>query len=154
MKCAYCGTEGKMTREHIIPNFIYKYEELMSNSSGWNEAANKITGSEHQIKDVCGKCNNGPLGSLDAYGKSFLENHGLLTQNFLETSVNLKYEYSLLLRWVLKISFNSARCTKKQSHLFEGLKNYMLTGNELPENRVAIMGQLLRSEIPSGGYLI
>lgn len=133
-----------MTREHILPKFVYNYQNQFSRMIGWNDAASQMLKSEHIIKDVCKECNSGELSALDAYGKTFLGANGLLTQNFEKASIELKYDYHQLLRWMLKISFNSARRTGKQSDVFEGLQPYILGQSDLPENKVVMLAQLLR----------
>lgn len=143
MTCAYCMKRGKMTREHILPKFIYNYQYQFSGMTGWNDAAGQMLKSEQVIKDVCNDCNSGELSTLDAYGKSFLGANGLLAQNFEKTAVELKYDYHQLLRWMLKISFNSARRTGNQSDIFEGLQSYILGRSHLPKNKAVMMALLL-----------
>ena len=134
MICAYCKKEAPATREHVIPAFIYRFQkELEANVIGWNEVANKMVGGEHQVKDVCEKCNGGALSNLDAYGKEFLIANGFLTQNYTKRSADLLYDYDKLVRWLLKISFNSTRTDRGHVHLFEKFIPYILNGSPPPE---------------------
>lgn len=127
--CAYCENECSPTREHIIPSFLYRYQKLRGGHIGWNEGAQKMIGAEAQIKDVCGRCNNGSLHDLDDYGKEFLKNAGVFVENFLNKKQVVHYDYCSLLRWLLKISFNSARASKNQANAFEYRKGFILNGS-------------------------
>ncbi|NIE64032.1 HNH endonuclease [Burkholderia sp. Ax-1719] len=118
--CAYCREDRPLTREHIIPAFIYDFQKQQEGTFiGWNEVAQRMVGGEGKIKDVCEDCNNGVLSDLDSYGKHLLTDSGLLVQNYTKQGLALRYDYSLLLRWLLKISFNSSRTDGAHSHLFE-----------------------------------
>lgn len=133
MICAYCQKQAAATREHVIPKFIYRFQkELENNIIGWSEVANKMVGGEQQVKDVCDPCNSGVLSRLDAYGKEFLTYNGFLTQNYTKRNADLTYDYDLLGRWLLKISFNSTRTDRGHSHLFERFIPYILDGTPLP----------------------
>ncbi len=74
----------------------------------WLRGLNKELKSEPTIKDVCDTCNNVTLGRLDDYVCN------LFDTQFIDipqrgNSVTFRYEYHSLKRWLLKISFNSAR---------------------------------------------
>lgn len=134
MICAYCKQDAAATREHVIPAFIYRFQkELENNVIGWNEAAKKMVGGEHQVKDVCRTCNGGVLSNLDAYGKEFLIANGFLTQNYTRREAELTYDYNRLVRWLLKISFNSTRTNRGHTHLFEKFIPYILNGTPSPK---------------------
>ncbi|MGY4524267.1 hypothetical protein [Pseudomonas sp. TE21394] len=134
--CAYCGpTERRITREHIIPEFIYNFQGDRKNISGWNEVAKKTMHGEIKVKDVCDYCNNVLLGKLDDYAKKFLEQSGVLVDVCLLEKLELVYDCDMLLRWLLKISYNAARQDGVQVSLFKDLVPYMLHGLvEAPDN--------------------
>jgi hypothetical protein len=142
--CTYCNKSAVATREHVIPAFIYRFQkELEKKVIGWNEAAQKMTGGEFQVKDVCEKCNGGVLSQLDSYGKDFLTSSGFLVQNYTSLTSDLTYNYDLLSRWLLKISFNSSRTDGDHKHLFEKFTPYILTGTPLPlKNDISIIAAL------------
>lgn len=144
MTCAYCKKQAAATREHVIPAFIYRFQkELGEKALGWNEAAGKMVRSEIQIKDVCEGCNGGRLSQLDSYGKSFLMSSGFLTQNYSSLYADFTYDYDLLSRWLLKISFNSSRTDRVHSHLFEKFIPYILEGSApSKKNEFAIIAAL------------
>lgn len=116
-----------MTREHVIPSFVYAFQkELGASMIGWNEVVGKMIPSQGTVKDVCASCNNNALSELDSYGKALLTQSGLLVHNFTALRVTLAYDFDLLARWLLKVSFNSARTDGAHSHLFDGLEPYIL----------------------------
>jgi hypothetical protein len=142
--CAYCKQDKPATREHVIPSFLYVLQKSLGDKViGWNEVAEKMVGGESKVKDVCADCNNGVLSELDAYGKQLLGDAGLLVHNFLGNSIRLRYEYGPLLRWLLKISFNSSRTDRAHSYLFEAFIPFIL-GQEAtpPRSRVALLAYL------------
>lgn len=135
-ECAYCKRESTATREHVIPAFLYNFQRKLDESIiGWNEVAKKMVGGEHKIKDVCADCNNEKLSALDAYGKGFLTPSGFLCHNYSKLSADLSYDYDLLVRWLLKISFNSSRTDKAHSPLLERFIPYILDGVHPPCRR-------------------
>lgn len=146
--CAYCKQEKPATREHVIPAFIYAFQkELEGSIIGWNEVAKRMVGDEGKIKDVCAECNNSVLGRLDSYGKQLLAESGLLVQNYTKQSLTLRYDYDLLVRWLLKISFNSSRRDGAHRHLFEEYVPFMLGSTPAPtRNQVACLAYLAAPE--------
>lgn len=142
--CAYCNQEGSLTREHVIPAFLYALQKSFEEGVvGWNEVAKKMVRGESKIKDVCAACNNGVLSNLDSYGKQVLGDAGLLVQNYLASSLILKYEYAQLLRWSLKMSFNSSRADRVHSHVFQDFIPFILgAAKPPPRYRVALLAYL------------
>jgi hypothetical protein len=103
--CAYCGVVGAMTKEHIwAASLIRKSNDLLM----YNKDAHKFYKGEAVIKDVCAKCNNLVLGALDEYLSDLFDR---AFQRFLSPGERavLEYDYDLLLRVLLKISYNAAR---------------------------------------------
>lgn len=105
-KCAYCGSVEALTKEHIFPGGIIQRldEDLIS----YNDKSDTTFKADLVIKDVCSSCNNGVLSSLDNYLCSVYDQ--CMSSAILPgKDAELLYEYDLLLRSLLKISFNSAR---------------------------------------------
>src|SRR5438034_7016401 len=105
--CAYCGsTDKKMTKEHIWPQSIA--ERLPTYTARFISPANKVLEADLVIKDVCEPCNNGPLSKLDEYGAQLFDAY---FNRFYEhgQAVEFRTDWTLLKRWLLKISYNSAR---------------------------------------------
>jgi hypothetical protein len=117
-----------MTREHILPSFIYEYQYSTGSGKtiGWQEKPQKIISGEAKIKDVCSHCNSVVLCELDGYAKNILEQSGFFTQCFLKEHVNINYNYSLLSRWLLKVAFNSSRASEKKLFFFDKYKDVIL----------------------------
>lgn len=103
--CAYCHRTAKPTREHIWPASIVR---RVSERFRHHPNSPKLSWSDPIIKDVCESCNNGPLSELDAYGSKLFDTYfaRFITEG---DSVSFEYDFGLLARWLLKLSFNSAR---------------------------------------------
>lgn len=142
--CAYCKQDAFMTREHVIPAFMYAFQKsLESTVIGWNEVAGKMVPGEFKVKDVCAECNNGPLSNLDLFGKELLAHSGLMVPNYTRLSADLSFDFDLLARWLLKISFNSSRTDGAHAPLFAGLESYILGSSKArPRARFAIVSYL------------
>ena len=107
--CVYCGG-GKVTSEHVFPECFRKTvgEPLFTAKTLDGE---KAISSALTVRDVCAQCNNGPLSQLDAYIC------GLNSRYFERIihagdRVRFEYEYDMLLRALLKLSYNVARARK------------------------------------------
>ncbi len=131
-ECIYCGKSGKLTREHILPAFIYQHHyqiEGQNNVTGWRENPGKVITGEAKIKDVCAYCNNVILSEYDSHAKGVLESADIFQKNFLLKETTFNYDYQLLSRWLLKVAYNSSRASDKQIDVFENLKTYILNKN-------------------------
>ena len=148
--CAYCKKDRKLTREHIIPNFIYEYQKSIEGKYvGWNERAKKLLSSEGVIKDVCEDCNNVILGKLDASASRMIKSAGVLTENFTEKTATLDYNYSSLMRWLLKVSFNSARAADNLAFRFKKYIPYILGKDPVdPDDVFVLVGLSMPDYIP------
>ncbi len=108
--CAYCkSADNKLSREHIWPKCII--ERVPDYSARYSERANKVFSGDQVVSDVCSQCNSGPLSELDSYICHLFD---MYFQFFPEAgqSVDFKYDWSLLGRWLLKVSYNSARVSR------------------------------------------
>jgi hypothetical protein len=104
--CAYCGnTANKLTREHLWPaslhdriavsnQRIFGSEQIfyLARSQGYIEG-------EPTVRDVCAKCNNGPLSALDKY---ICELWDCYFGRIVEANevIPFSYDYSRLSRWL------------------------------------------------------
>lgn len=103
--CAYCEKELPLTKEHIWSDcLIEKYENLRT----YSKRENMFYTGDPTIKDVCAHCNNVVLSKLDSYlcGLYDLLFHRILKPG---EGTRIEYDYDLLLRSLLKISYNSSR---------------------------------------------
>lgn len=112
--CAYCEIECTPTKEHIWPkSLIEKYEQKLL---AYNKRTNSLLPIQPMIKDVCANCNNVLLSALDSYLSGLYDNKlsGLLSPG---DSASIQFNYELLIRSLLKISFNSARASSNNKAL-------------------------------------
>lgn len=106
MICAYCGKDRPATNEHIWPRCII--ERAPTYVARYSERANRFFAGDLEVGDVCKECNGGILSDLDAYGCK------LYDQYFAQfaagdTVVTFDCDFVRLARWLLKLSYNSAR---------------------------------------------
>jgi hypothetical protein len=101
-----------MTREHLWPASLHRRlieaNGQVTKNVFWLARLQREIPNEPQIKDVCAECNNVILSKLDAYICSLFDST-LAHVPRRNDRVCLAYDYHLLKRWLLKMSFNSAR---------------------------------------------
>jgi hypothetical protein len=130
-KCAYCGSPGNLSKEHIFPRCICERSGGALFSIARTKAGDKAVQSELTIGDVCTKCNNGPLSALDAYICG-------LHDKYFKTIVHpgdrvlFKYDFDLLLRWLLKIGYNVARARGWHVRADTDVPSYVLGSSSRP----------------------
>ncbi|WP_269533510.1 hypothetical protein [Chitinimonas sp. BJYL2] len=129
--CSYCDQDKAATREHIIPSWYYQHDPSPDDVGFMERAKGKIVKTELVIRDVCGDCNNGSLSELDAYGKELFLSH-LARYVFKDSSESLCYDYERLVRWLLKISYNSARAHDSDTEILAQYKKIILGEQALP----------------------
>lgn len=110
--CAYCKENKTLTKEHIWPSgFIKRFD---ANALTYNKNTNRFFKSDPVIKDVCADCNNVKLSVLDSYLCKLYDSYfHIVISPGKPASIN--YDYDLLLRGLLKISFNSARTQTEEN---------------------------------------
>lgn len=114
---------------------------------GWNEAAGAHVRGEATIRDVCADCNNVKLATLDAYGKRFLTEAGVLVPNYTKLSITLKYDFDLMARWLLKLGYNAARIDGTDPSVFTNYIAYILGIDARPQNgSIAIVASMAAPE--------
>lgn len=103
--CAYCGAAAVMTKEHIwAASLIRKYESLLT----YSKKTHRFYKGEATIRDVCAQCNNVVLSALDEYLADLFDKFFRRFLNPGEQAA-LEYDYDMLLRALLKVSYNSSR---------------------------------------------
>ncbi len=128
--CAYCGEAGPFTKEHIFPAFLYNI--LLAQKFGYQPQSDKFITSEPTIKDVCSKCNNGNLSKLDAYAKHFIGINQCERVFSKKSKHRLVYDFHLLQRWLLKVSYNAMRANNYDKGLISQMVPYIMYGSEPP----------------------
>jgi hypothetical protein len=139
-KCAYCDSQEGLTQEHIFPKFIYSREASKGHEKQLSRtittAGEKAVQSDLTIGDVCALCNNGFLSQLDEYGaKLYDQFFGFMPQP--GERIELFYDFDLLTRWLLKLSYNTARMRKWPAPHLEQLTlvtGYMKGHDPCPSN--------------------
>lgn len=106
LNCAYCDELHKQTREHVIPRW---YNDTPGHAETFSARA-PVTHVQGDliVKDVCEDCNSRILASLDGYGKELFDRY-FNTPVYEGETVAFEYDGDRLLRWLLKLSYNSAR---------------------------------------------
>lgn len=128
--CAYCRESGPMTREHIVPDFLY--QQYPDQKFGLHPRAKRFKAYENKIRDVCQSCNSGPLSKLDQYGKSFTTENRCDVTYDERKYVTLIYDFDLLVRWLLKISYNAMRAYPHDTSAIESWIPFILKGENAP----------------------
>jgi hypothetical protein len=122
--CAYCGKNGKMTREELFPKSLVRrtlnYEANIDHSR-----PGKPLKAIQVVRDVCAECNNERLGALDAYGAALSDQY---FGDFLDRPVSVDFtcDTDRLLRWLLKLSFNSTRISGNSTDIYRPLCPFIL----------------------------
>lgn len=120
-----------MTKEHILPAFLLR--RYPDQKAGIPPRSGRVATFEGTIRDVCGECNSGSLSELDAYAKSFTEqNRCHRTFDLKRPTLLIIYEYQMLLRWLLKISFNVMRAGGHETAAISQCAGFILGSAHLP----------------------
>jgi len=127
--CAYCDKSADLTKEHLIPKWLYN----VTKHYDWqtiDRVKNKTIDAEVMIGDVCANCNNIILGNLDAKAKELFHKY---FENFIEKdhTISFSYDFDLLTRWLLKLAFNSSRVHKSTQDYFIPYKPYIIGQSNL-----------------------
>jgi hypothetical protein len=129
--CAYCDAETNLTCEHIIPdNFHQSVGESISIVK--TPSGDKAVFNAQEVRDVCANCNNGPLSVLDSY---FGDLYGKYFSKIVHSGdrIRFHYDFELLLRLLLKITYNVARTRKWPVQIYRDCRRYILgKEKELP----------------------
>lgn len=149
--CAYCNQPATLTKEHLWPASLHKRlytANQQSQNYFWLSRLQRDISSEPKIRDVCADCNNVTLSKLDNY----------ICNLFDDTLVNLveygqevvfEYDYHLLKRWLLKMSYNSARIhNSPDTKAIKRILPYILGENEKLGRSVQLFVQLVYPEHP------
>jgi hypothetical protein len=140
-RCAYCGGIGPFSREHIFPQFLYRANP--GTDFGYNLRRDEMVRGETTVRDVCPRCNNGPLSRLDDYAREFHDRNSCQQHFVSRRGVPVVYEHGLLSRWLLKVNYNAMRAMHSD-HTLSAFVPYMLRGDSSPGS-VHLFLELIRS---------
>ena len=127
MICAYCGKEGKGTKEHIISNSVLRlFPECYLTM---DEERKIIYKNDPMVKDVCAECNNYKISYIDTYASNFIKKY--FVQDYEKDDVlKIEYDHTLIQKMCLKYAFNDLRSRKKDIAFFdEEIKEYLMDEN-------------------------
>jgi len=94
--CIFCGTKDNLTREHILPQWIYDKDPkkfFVTNTNGISQTYNK------SVLPCCLDCNNHILGNLEDTIQSKFKNIDLSLKHFT------KEELELIVLWIETITY-------------------------------------------------
>jgi hypothetical protein len=135
--CAYCGESKRLTSEHIWPKSILKRTNI---NVRYGMKAGKTFSGDMTINDVCEECNSGPLSKLDEYGCQLFDRYFFHVPK-PRKSIKFQYDYSLLMRWLLKISYNATRTTGFDTELLSKYAPVLISEFSVsPIHAVAFIG--------------
>lgn len=129
-KCAYCGQQAELTKEHIWPKNLISRNGM---THAYNPKTERIHQGEPVIRDVCEPCNSIKLSQLDnCLAEEFEKTFSNIVQR--GSGIDFHYSYQLLLRIILKISYNSSRAANspKSTSTLARFKTYILDGGYAP----------------------
>lgn len=150
--CAYCKQAATATKEHLWPASLHKRlyaTNQQTAHSFWLAKLQREIPSEPQIRDVCAYCNNVTLSALDSYICQLFDASFVHIPQRYE-KVIFEHSYHLLKRWLLKMSFNSARIHDSLDRFaLDALLPYILGADEKLGRSVQLFVQLsFPEEIP------
>jgi hypothetical protein len=120
--CAYCGEAGRLTRADIFSTFLQAY--YPSYRTHLDHLRSRRARNAPVVRDVCQRCNNEILGSLDACMARV--NDAYLSLPPPPSGVTFRYDYHTLLRYLLKVWYNSARASGERIAEHARLAPYIL----------------------------
>lgn len=108
----------------------------------WSRKLDRDIAAEPKVKDVCEYCNNVVLSELDAYICTLYDKYfGRVLEK--GEKVTFKFDFDSLARWLLKLSYNSARTESSfDAFVFEPLIKYILKQQEAPDDYFRVFIQL------------
>lgn len=147
--CAYCKKPATPTKEHLWPAALHKRLYKVNNqteNSFWLARLQRDIPSEPQIRDVCAPCNNVILSKLDSYICELFDSKFIQILNHCQ-KVIFEYDYHLLKRWLLKMSYNSSRIHNSMDReALAHLLPYILGKDERLGRSVQLFVQLVYPE--------
>jgi len=108
-------------------------------------------GKDQTSRDVCGPCNHGPLSKLDGYVRTLYDRY--IRHWVVEgQEVELEYDYGKLLRWLMKLSYNSARTTGRDARMLAKHRSVLIEPNPVsPIFAVAWVGTIMPAHVLDPG---
>lgn len=143
MKCAYCGKDGKGTKEHVISKSLLDlFPECYLTYD--RRSRTGLYPSDPVIRDVCSECNNKRLSYIDSYAKTWVESNCLKRHGDADLTM-IEYDYAMIQKMLLKYAFNSARYNGIPSNSFDTeIIDFLLNAQETtPKKYISILCGIL-----------
>jgi hypothetical protein len=145
--CAYCGQFKPATKEHVIPRWFHTLANGELVTFNARQPLDHLKG-ELFIRDVCKLCNNGILAKLDSYGMELYQRYWCQPV-FPGQTIEFNYDGDQLIRWLLKICYNSSRVHKNDEGILSQYKEYILGTANCP-GKIAVFLHLVTPSIRHG----
>lgn len=142
--CIYCEQPGKLTREHVLADFLTR--RSIKKGLYFTSAVNKYIEGAPTVRDVCATCNNGVLSKLDNYGSELYDKY---FANPIVAPIRLQFREDDLCRWVLKSIFNGQRSFGGIFSPYLPYRGYIL-GTSAAPNRLTIFCGIMGPSIVEG----
>jgi len=112
----------------------------------------KAVSGELTIGDVCTRCNNGPLATLDNY---VCDLHDRFFRNIVHAGdrVDFRFDFERLLRWLLKTGYNIARARGGTIASHTELAKYLVNGTNRPSGFRIFLQLIIPTSPSSRGWL-
>lgn len=149
-RCPYCDGPGPFTREHIWPDWVHRETGYGVNFSS---RAGKVLHSALVIRDVCKPCNNIALSGLDDHAAALYRSH---FEHWVSAGqrVTFRYDHGRLLRWLLKVSFNSARTTGQDAAILGRYRHVIGSPHDCTPTSVFVAVRTIRPAYKNENGLI
>ena len=142
--CAYCKAEGRPTREEVMPLFLSRNRPLYRTVLDHDRAIVR-RGLVTSVRDGCEECNGVTLSALDNYAAQLDREYFVKIVDF-NRPIGFGYEFDLLLRWLLKVTYNDDR-TRSPPYRAEMFVPYILGEESHPPRRTNLLLGLISSAV-------
>lgn len=138
-ECAYCGNAGPFTDDHVWPSCFL--DRFGRHAAHFSVRGQRIHGADYVVKDVCKTCNSERLSPLDSYFCWLYDEYFYYLHDF-DSTVTFHYDFNLLARSLLKISYNTARQGVSNPQPLLALRGY-ITGRDPRPAQLAVFVELV-----------
>lgn len=138
-ECAYCGNAGPFTDDHVWPSCFL--DRFGRHAAHFSVRGQRVHGADYVVKDVCTVCNSERLSPLDSYFCRLYDEYFHCLHDF-DSTVTFRYDFNLLARSLLKISYNTARQGLSNPKPLMALRGY-ITGSDPCPTQLAIFVELV-----------
>src|SRR5580765_8373384 len=138
-ECAYCGSAGPFTADHVWPKCFL--DRFGRHAAHFSVRGKRVHGADYVVIDVCETCNAERLSPLDSYFCRLYDEYFFHLHDF-DSTVTFRYDFSLLVRSLLKIAYNSARQGLSNPYPLAALQGF-ITGRDSCPMQLAIFAEIV-----------